>query len=116
VNAVIECVPVRSRPESRSWELEHEGVPRSWVYWGGEVGFGRDTMRLHGPWSYLLFFAWTAPRGMCAVLLMRRAARSESAADVISLLVADGRLTAHHRLHAARAHLLECKQPSKASA
>jgi hypothetical protein len=44
---------------------------------------------------------------MCAVLLMRRAARSESAADVISLLVADGRLTAHHRLHAA--HLLQCK-------
>jgi hypothetical protein len=39
---------------------------------------------------------------------MRRAARSESAADVISLLVADGRLTAHHhRLHAA--HLLQCK-------
>ena len=35
-------------------------------------------MGLPGPWPYLLFFALDGAAGVCAVLLMRRAARAES--------------------------------------
>lgn len=45
----------------------------------GLVGFGRDNMRLSGPWPYLLFFALDGAAAFCAVLLMRRAARAQSA-------------------------------------
>ena len=44
----------------------------------GLTGFARDNMGLHGPWPYLLFFALDGAAGVCAVLLMRRAARAES--------------------------------------
>ena len=45
----------------------------------GLIGFGRDNMRLHNPWPYLLFFALDGAAAFCAVLLMRRAARAQSA-------------------------------------
>ncbi len=45
----------------------------------GLIGFARDNMGLRGPWPYLLFFALDGAAGMCAVLLMRRAARAETA-------------------------------------
>src|SRR5581483_12369735 len=35
-------------------------------------------MALRGPWPYLLFFALDGAAGVCAVLLVRRAARAES--------------------------------------
>ena len=44
----------------------------------GLTGFARDNMGLPGPWPYLLFFALDGAAGVCAVLLMRRAARAES--------------------------------------
>ena len=44
----------------------------------GLTGFARDNMGLLGPWPYLLFFALDGAAGVCAVLLMRRAARAES--------------------------------------
>ena len=44
----------------------------------GLTGFARDNMGLRGPWPYLLFFALDGAAGVCAVLLMRRAARAES--------------------------------------
>jgi hypothetical protein len=44
----------------------------------GLTGFARDNMALPGPWPYLLFFALDGAAGVCAVLLMRRAARAES--------------------------------------
>lgn len=44
----------------------------------GLTGFARDNMGLQGPWPYLLFFALDGAAGVCAVLLMRRAARAES--------------------------------------
>ncbi len=44
----------------------------------GLTGFARDNMGLPGPWPYLLFFALDGAAGLCAVLLMRRAARAES--------------------------------------
>ena len=45
----------------------------------GLVGFARVSMELRGPWPYLLWSALDGAAGMCAVLLMRRAARGESA-------------------------------------
>jgi Protein of unknown function (DUF2637) len=45
----------------------------------GLIGFARDNMALRGPWPYLLFFALDGAAGVCAVLLMRRAARAETA-------------------------------------
>jgi hypothetical protein len=45
----------------------------------GLVGFARANMGLAGPWPYLLWGALDGAAGMCAVLLMRRAARGESA-------------------------------------
>jgi hypothetical protein len=43
----------------------------------GLVGFARSNMGLRGPWPYLLFFALDGAAGICAVLLVRRAARAE---------------------------------------
>lgn len=45
----------------------------------GLVGFARSNMRLPGLWPYLLWGALDGAACMCAVLLMRRAARGESA-------------------------------------
>jgi hypothetical protein len=45
----------------------------------GLVGFARANMGLPGPWPYLLWGALDGAAGLCAVLLMRRAARGESA-------------------------------------
>jgi hypothetical protein len=45
----------------------------------GLVGFARSNMGLPGPWAYLLWGALDGAAGLCAVLLMRRAARGESA-------------------------------------
>jgi hypothetical protein len=45
----------------------------------GLVGFARSNMGLAGPWPYLLWAALDGAAGLCAVLLMRRAARGESA-------------------------------------
>jgi Protein of unknown function (DUF2637) len=45
----------------------------------GLVGFARSNMGLPGPWPYLLWGALDGAAGLCAVLLMRRAARGESA-------------------------------------
>ena len=44
----------------------------------GLTGFARTNMELTGAWPYLLFFALDGAAGVCAVLLMRRAARAES--------------------------------------
>lgn len=44
----------------------------------GLIGFARANMELSGAWPYLLFFALDGAAGVCAVLLMRRAARAES--------------------------------------
>jgi hypothetical protein len=44
----------------------------------GLTGFARANMGLRGPWPYLLFFALDGAAGVCAVLLMRRAARADS--------------------------------------
>jgi hypothetical protein len=43
----------------------------------GLVGFARSNMALRGPWPYLLFFALDGAAGVCAVLMVRRAARAE---------------------------------------
>jgi len=45
----------------------------------GLVGFARASMDLRGAWPYLLWGALDGAAGLCAVLLMRRAARGESA-------------------------------------
>lgn len=45
----------------------------------GLVGFARNNMGLPGLWPYLLWGALDGAAGLCAVLLMRRAARGESA-------------------------------------
>jgi Protein of unknown function (DUF2637) len=45
----------------------------------GLVGFARSNMGLPGLWPYLLWGALDGAAGLCAVLLMRRAARGESA-------------------------------------
>jgi hypothetical protein len=45
----------------------------------GLVGFARNNMGLPGWWPYLLWGALDGAAGLCAVLLMRRAARGESA-------------------------------------
>jgi hypothetical protein len=45
----------------------------------GLTGFARTNMELTGPWPYLLFLALDGAAGVCAVLLVRRAARAESA-------------------------------------
>jgi len=45
----------------------------------GLFGFARASMGLRGPWPYLLWAALDGTAGLCAVLLMRRAARGESA-------------------------------------
>lgn len=45
----------------------------------GLVGFARNNMNLPGPWPYLLWGALDGAAGLCAVLLMRRAARGEPA-------------------------------------
>jgi hypothetical protein len=45
----------------------------------GLTGFARSNMELTGAWPYLLFFALDGAAGVCAVLLVRRAARAESA-------------------------------------
>jgi len=45
----------------------------------GLAGFARANMRLLGPWPYLLWGSLDGAAGLCAVLLMRRAARGESA-------------------------------------
>jgi hypothetical protein len=44
----------------------------------GLTGFAHTNMGLRGPWPYLLFFALDGAAGVCAVLLMRRAARADS--------------------------------------
>jgi hypothetical protein len=44
----------------------------------GLTGFARTNMELTGPWPYLLFLALDGAAGVCAVLLVRRAARAES--------------------------------------
>jgi hypothetical protein len=44
----------------------------------GLTGFARSDMELTGAWPYLFFFALDGAAGVCAVLLMRRAARAES--------------------------------------
>jgi hypothetical protein len=44
----------------------------------GLTGFARSSMELTGPWPYLLFLALDGAAGICAVLLVRRAARAES--------------------------------------
>jgi hypothetical protein len=44
----------------------------------GLTGFTRSNMELSGAWPYLLFFALDGAAGVCAVLLVRRAARAES--------------------------------------
>jgi len=44
----------------------------------GLTGFARASMELAGPWPYLLFLALDGAAGVCAVLLVRRAARAES--------------------------------------
>ena len=44
----------------------------------GLTGFARSDMELAGPWPYLLFLALDGAAGVCAVLLVRRAARAES--------------------------------------
>jgi hypothetical protein len=44
----------------------------------GLTGFARGNMELTGPWPYLLFLALDGATGVCAVLLVRRAARAES--------------------------------------
>src|SRR6516162_2145415 len=44
----------------------------------GLTGFARSSMELTGPWPYLLFLALDGAAGVCAVLLVRRAARAES--------------------------------------
>ena len=41
----------------------------------GLTGFARNNMDLPGPWPYLLWGALDGAAGLCAVLLMRRAAR-----------------------------------------
>ncbi|HEU5387013.1 MAG TPA: DUF2637 domain-containing protein [Streptosporangiaceae bacterium] len=43
----------------------------------GLTGSARSNMALRGPWPYLLFFALDGAAGVCAVLLVRRAARAE---------------------------------------
>src|SRR6266576_2248342 len=43
----------------------------------GLTGFARANMGLRGPWPYLLFFALDGAAGVCAVLLVRRAAQAE---------------------------------------
>lgn len=45
----------------------------------GLTGFAQVNMGLTGPWPYLLWGALDGAAGLCAVLLMRRAARGESA-------------------------------------
>lgn len=45
----------------------------------GLIGFARANMGLRGPWPVLLWGALDGAAGLCAVLLMRRAARGESA-------------------------------------
>ena len=45
----------------------------------GLVGFARVNMGLPGPWPYLLWGALDGAAGLCAVVLMRRAARGEPA-------------------------------------
>ena len=44
----------------------------------GLTGFARANMELAGSWPYLLFLALDGAAGVCAVLLVRRAARAES--------------------------------------
>jgi hypothetical protein len=44
----------------------------------GLTGFARSNKELSGAWPYLLFFALDGAAGVCAVLLVRRAARAES--------------------------------------
>ena len=44
----------------------------------GLTGFARSNMELSGAWPYLLFFALDGADGVCAVLLVRRAARAEA--------------------------------------
>ena len=44
----------------------------------GLTGFARSNMELTGAWPYLLFFALDGAAGVCAVLLVRRAARAQS--------------------------------------
>lgn len=45
----------------------------------GLIGFGRASMGLRGAWPFLLWAALDGAAGLCAVLLMRRAARGQSA-------------------------------------
>ena len=45
----------------------------------GLIGFARASMGLRGAWPFLLWAALDGAAGLCAVLLMRRAARGESA-------------------------------------
>jgi len=73
----------------------------------GLTGFARDNMRLTGPWPYLLFFALDGAAGLCAVLLLRRAARGETALPprlaVWGLVAASSAFNAAHAPHD-RAH------------
>ena len=62
----------------------------------GLTGFARDNMGLPGPWPYLLFFALDGAAGVCAVLLMRRAARAEAAARPAAGRVGPGRRPPPH--------------------
>jgi hypothetical protein len=45
----------------------------------GLIGFARASMGLRGAWPFLLWAALDGAAGLCAVLLLRRAARGESA-------------------------------------
>lgn len=45
----------------------------------GLIGFARASMGLRGAWPFLLWAALDGAAGLCAVLLIRRAARGESA-------------------------------------
>lgn len=44
----------------------------------GLIGFAQDTMKLDGPWPYLLFFALDGAAAFCMVLVTKRAARAAS--------------------------------------
>ncbi len=45
----------------------------------GLIGFARANMALRGPWPFLLWGALDGAAGLCAVLLLRRAARGVGA-------------------------------------
>ena len=64
------CRPVCAARRIR-FDVRPASPRRAWS------GFARSNMGLRGPWPYLLFFALDGAAGVCAVLLVRRAARAE---------------------------------------